>query len=565
MDNKRPVDYPFSIVHYPFKMHRPTHLHRARTEHFDLCVIGGGATGTGVALDAALRGLNVCLLEGDDFAAHTSSKSTKLIHGGVRYLEQAFKGLDWEQFKMVRKGLTERKFLLENAPHLTRPLALLTPCHSWTERFYYGTGLKMYDALAGRDNLADSHQLSTDEALALIPTLRKETLNGAVLYADGQLDDARFALALAKTAAASGAVVLNHVRAVAFGKAVDGTLQTLRVRDELTDEVFEVTSRLFVNATGTSADLIRHLANPSLPPRMRASKGAHLILPKTLLGGDTALLVPKTDDGRVMFVIPWQDHVLVGTTDTEAEPTDDPVLLENEVTYLLDYVRRYLNADVSPADVRAGFAGLRPLLQADPNAPSKTLVRDHEVEVDGASGLVSILGGKWTTYRLMAQDTVDECLRQLGEAPRPCRTETCRLAGGEGYSPGGWQTLNLPGELAQHLWNKYGTDAARVADLTRQRPDLAEPLADHQPFIAAEVVYAARHEMALTLPDVLARRMGLEALDWAATEQALPTVAALLAEELGWSEAFAQAETAAYRQHLDRQRQAAFAQQKSTA
>lgn len=546
-------------------MHRPTHLRRARTERFDLCVIGGGATGTGVALDAALRGLAVCLLEADDFAARTSSKSTKLIHGGVRYLEQAFKHLDWEQFKMVRKGLTERKFLLENAPHLTRPLALLTPCHAWTERFYYGTGLKMYDALAGRDNLADSHQLSTDEALALIPTLRKETLRGAVLYSDGQLDDARFALALAKTAAASGATVLNHVRALAFGKTVDGTLQTLRVRDELTGDVFEVNARLFVNATGTAADKMRRLANPALPPRMRASKGAHLILPKNLLGGDTALLVPKTDDGRVIFVIPWQNHVLVGTTDTEAQPTDDPVLLETEVTYLLDYVRRYLDVAVSPADVRAGFAGLRPLLQADPNAPSKTLVRDHEVEVDAVSGLVSILGGKWTTYRLMAQDTVDECLRRLGEAPRPCRTETCRLAGGDGFTPDGWQSLNLPADVARHLWKRHGTEASAVADLARQRPDLAEPLVEGHPFLAAEVVYAARCEMALTPADVLARRLGLEPLDWVATERALPTVAALLAEELGWSEAEARAETDAYRRQLEQQREAAFIQQKSTA
>jgi len=546
-------------------MHRPTHLRRARTERFDLCVIGGGATGTGVALDAALRGLAVCLLEADDFAARTSSKSTKLIHGGVRYLEQAFKHLDWEQFRMVRKGLTERKFLLQNAPHLTRPLALLTPCHAWTERFYYGTGLKMYDALAGRDNLADSHQLSTDEALALIPTLRRETLRGAVLYSDGQLDDARFALALAKTAAASGATVLNHVRAVQFGKPVDDALQTLRVRDELTGEIFGVDSRVFVNATGTAADHVRHLANPTLPPRMRASKGAHLILPKTLLGGDTALLVPKTDDGRVIFVIPWQDHVLVGTTDTEAEPTGEPVLLETEVTYLLDYVRRYLDVEVSTTDVRAGFAGLRPLLQADPNAPSRTLVRDHEVEVDAASGLVSILGGKWTTYRLMAQDTVDECLRQLGEAPRPCRTETCRLAGGDGFVPDGWRRLNLPAEVAQHLWKRHGTEAPAVAELARQRPALAEPLTDGHPFLAAEVVYAARCEMALTLSDVLAQRLGLENLDWAATERALPTVAALLAEELGWSEAETRAETDAYRQRLEGQREAAFTQQKSTA
>ncbi len=539
-------------------MHRPAHLHHAQTELFDVCVVGGGATGAGVALDAALRGLKVCLIERDDFAAQTSSKSTKLIHGGVRYLEQAFKGLDWDQFKLVRKALWERRYLLQNAPHLTRPLALLTPCGSWFERFYYGTGLKLYDALAGRHNLAPSRQLSTAEALQRIPSLRKKGLRGAVLYYDGQLDDARFALALVKTAAQRGATVLNHAEAVEFGKTPDGRLQTLTICDTLSGELLTVKSRVFVNATGPFADGLRHLANPTLPPRMRVSKGVHLILPKAVLNGDTALLVPKTDDGRVMFLIPWQDHVLVGTTDTEATLHDDPALQQAEVTYLLDYVRRYLDVSVSPDDVLGGFAGLRPLLQADPTASTKALVRDHEVEVDGASGLVSIMGGKWTTYRLMAQDTVDECLRQLAESPRPCQTQHHRLAGAEEFTADGGQHLAqshaLPVDVAQHLWKKYGTEAGKVANLARQQPKLAERLASGQPFLAAEVVYVMREEMALTLPDVLARRLGLEWLDWQAAEQALPAVAALLTAELGWTEVQTAEALRAYRQRLEKLR-----------
>jgi len=554
-------------------MHRPTHLHQAQTDSFDLCVIGGGATGAGVALDAALRGLRVCLIEREDFAAQTSSKSTKLIHGGVRYLEQAFKKLDWEQFKLVRKGLWERKYLLQNAPHLSHPLALLTPCASWFERFYFGTGLKLYDALAGRHNLQPSRQLSTTEALARIPTLRKKNLRGAVLYYDGQLDDARFALALVKTAARHGASVLNHASAISFGKTDDGRLVSLRVQDDLSGAVFTVKSRLFVNATGPFADGIRLLANPALSPRMRVSKGVHLILPEKILDSETALLVPKTSDGRVIFLIPWQGHTLVGTTDTEAQLHADPALQREEITYLLDYVRQYLDAEVSETDVQAGFAGLRPLLQAAPDADTKALVRDHEVEVDATSGLVSIMGGKWTTYRLMAQDTVDECLRELGETHRPAQTENQALTGAEGYTPDGWNALTtnfaLSAVIARHLWKKYGTEAFDVVKIAQAQPELSERLAAGHPFIAAEVVFVLRHEMALTLPDVLARRLGLEWLDWQAAESALPLVTSLMAKGLKWSEAETRQAEAEYRARLEALRTSArlapLTQQKSTA
>jgi glycerol-3-phosphate dehydrogenase len=520
-----------------------------------------------VALDAALRGLKVCLLERDDFAAQTSSKSTKLIHGGVRYLEQAFKGLDWAQFNLVRKALWERRYLLQNAPHLTRPLALLTPCRSWFERFYYGTGLKLYDALAGKHNIAPSRILTSAAAVQRIPSLRKNTLSGAVLYYDGQLDDARFALALVKTAARHGATVLNHAEAMAFEKTPAGRLHALTVRDGLTGETLTVKSRIFVNATGPFADGLRRLANPALPARMRVSKGVHLILPKSILRSDAAVLVPKTDDGRVVFLIPWQDHVLVGTTDTEADLHDDPALLKAEVAYLLEYVHRYLDVAVSPADVRGGFAGLRPLLQADPIASTKTLVRDHEVEVDPVSGLVSIMGGKWTTYRLMAQDTVDECLRQLAESPRSCRTENQPLAGAEGFTAGGWQQLGLPPDVAQHVWKKYGTEAERVVDLIKQRPELATRLVENEPFTAAEVVFAARHEMAMTLPDVLARRLGLEWLDWRLADNAVQPVATLMAQELNWSEAQRRDAVETYRNYLLRLQTLAVRpdQKKSTA
>ncbi|MCY7353217.1 MAG: FAD-dependent oxidoreductase [Cytophagaceae bacterium] len=550
-------------------MHRPSHLRRAQTEHFDVCIIGGGATGAGCALDAALRGLKVCLIEREDFAAQTSSKSTKLIHGGVRYLEQAFKRLDWEQFQLVRKGLWERKYLLQNAPHLTRPMALLTPCHSRFERLYFGVGLKLYDLLAGRHNLTPSRQLSTEEALRAIPTLKKESLRGAVQYYDGQLDDARFALALVRTAAQHGAVVLNHAEVQAFEASADGKLQTLIVRDLLDGQQATIRATVFVNATGPFADGIRQMANPAVPSRMRVSKGVHVILPKTVLNSETALLVPQTDDGRVMFVIPWKNHVLVGTTDTEADLGDDPALEQTEVDYLLGYVRRYLNSDVSAADVQSGFAGLRPLLQADPSTDTKTLVRDHEVEIDARSGLVSIMGGKWTTYRLMARDTIDACLRRMNAPPRPCTTETQLLVGAEGYTSEGWQELitryGLPKDVAVHLWHRYGIEAEQVAALTKQQPAWANPLVENYPFLVAEVVFAVRHEMACTVSDVLSRRLGLEDLDWQATEAALPAAINLMAEQLDWSESQAHQAESDYRQRLFGIQERALFKQKSTA
>lgn len=550
-------------------MHRPDHLHRAQTQHFDVCIIGGGATGAGCALDAALRGLSVCLIEREDFAAQTSSKSTKLIHGGVRYLEQAFKRLDWEQFQLVRKGLRERKHLLRNAPHLTRPLALLTPCSSWFERVYFGLGLKLYDFLAGRQNLAPSRQLSTEEALHLIPTLKKETLRGAVQYYDGQLDDARFALALVRTAAQHGAVVLNHAEVQAFENSAEGQIRAVTVRDRLAGTPVLIRASVFVNATGPFADTIRQMANPAMPARMRVSKGVHVILPKTVLNSETALLVPQTDDERVMFVIPWKNHVLVGTTDTEAELSDDPVLEQSEVDYLLGYVRRYLDSEVSAADVQSGFAGLRPLLQADPNADTKTLVRDHEVEVDARSGLVSILGGKWTTYRLMAQDAIDACLKQMNAPPRPCATEAQLLTGAVNYTPEGWQELatryDLPPDIAVHLWHRYGTEAEQVMALTQQQPAWANRLVEGHPFIEAEVIFAVQREMACTMSDVLSRRLGLEVLDWRATEAAIPVVANVLAEHINWSDAQARQAESEYRQHLSGLQEKAFYSQKSTA
>ena len=412
---------------------------RDRTQTFDVCIIGGGATGAGCALDAALRGLRVCLIEQEDFAAQTSSKSTKLIHGGVRYLEQAVKTLSREQFLMVRKALAERKNLLRNAPHLTRQLALLTPCRNAFEAFYYTVGLKIYDYMAGGRNLSPSRWLSGRQARELVPEMKAD-LHSAVVYYDGQLDDARFCLALVKSAAAEGAVVVNHLKISDFHFSRTGNINGALAEDTLTGERFQVRAGVFVNATGPFADRIRQLANPKLRPRMRVSRGSHVVLEAEHLSGQTAILVPKTDDGRVLFLIPWQGRVLVGTTDLEDQLSEDPGISEAETDYLIDYVNRYLARPISRADVRATFAGQRPLVQATFTKDTKSLVRDHEVETDNRTQLISILGGKWTTYRLMAEDTIDEVCKALN-VRKKSSTENYVLAGGKNFDPNSYSCL----------------------------------------------------------------------------------------------------------------------------
>ncbi|MES2734154.1 MAG: FAD-dependent oxidoreductase [Bacteroidota bacterium] len=537
-------------------MNRKYSLQRLQAETFDVCVIGGGATGAGCALDAQLRGLKTALIEKEDFAAETSSKSTKLVHGGVRYLEQAVKKLDWEQFRLVRKALKERKTMLDIAPHLAHPLPLLTPCYSWFEGWYYALGLKIYDWIAGDANLFPSRRLSKKEALQHIPTLNDADLHSAVLYYDGQLDDTRYNVMLAKTASEAGAAVANHLQVLAFAKDKAGRLLSVNVLDQLTGDVFSIKATIFINATGPFSDTIRQMANPRLLPRIRVSKGVHIVLPRELMPGHSALLIPKTDDGRVIFAIPWLNQLLVGTTDTEMRLSDshgrpsDPVVLAEEVAYLLRYLNRYLTVSAQPGQVQSGFAGMRPLLQANPDADTKELVRDHEVEEEPVSGLLSIMGGKWTTYRLMAQDTVDQAYVSLKKELVSSVTATYSLSGAHGYAPDGWKKLpkvsSLPAEVYQHLWGKYGTHTNLVIALAQENPLLSEPLTEGYPHLKAEVIYAVRYEMASTLRDVLARRLSLEVIDWQATAKAISVTAQLMAEELGWPQAYTAQEVAAY-------------------
>ncbi len=482
-------------------------------DSFDLCIIGGGATGAGVALDATLRGYRILLIEKGDFASQTSSKSTKLVHGGVRYLEQAFKKLDWQQFKMVYKALHERKLLLQNAPHLAQPLALLTPCFTWFDRLYYRIGMWMYDRIAGHTNLEPSRGLGPKQMRELSPAISLNHVRGGVLYFDGQLNDARYALAILQSAESAGACVLNYAELTHFVHSPKSLkIKEVCFRDLISGESHQISVKAVINATGPFTDSIRSLANPKLRPRMKVSRGAHIVLPATFWPGKTALLIPKTDDGRVIFVIPWREHILVGTTDDPDELREDPPILSEEIDYLLDYFNRYATGTASRSDVTATFVGQRPLLQVALEqaleSDTKSLVRDHEVEVDSRSKLVSIMGGKWTTYRVMASDTLDVLEREVfHHAPKKCLTANMRLSGGdESLRPvfeQACEKYQLAVDIRHHLWETYGSNALEllVAEPVRIHPDL--------PYLEAEVAYLKTHEMATSWDDVLMRRWGI--------------------------------------------------------
>ncbi|HNC97421.1 MAG TPA: FAD-dependent oxidoreductase [Myxococcota bacterium] len=525
--------------------------HRLSSDTFDLCIIGGGASGAGCALDAALRGLKVALVERDDFSSGTSSRSTKLVHGGVRYLEQAVKNGDLAQLRQVHHGLRERHRVLANAPHLARPLALLTPVFSWWEGLYYRIGLALYDAFSwGTERLPRTRWLSRREALRRMPGLSPR-IHSAVLYHDGQLDDARYGISLALSAAEAGAVLLHHAELLGFEHDAAGRVAAARVHDHLAADypdiipagALAIRARCFLNCTGPFADTVRLKANPALSPRIRPSKGVHAVLPYASLSSEDAMLIPRTRDGRMIFAVPFQGRVLLGTTDEDyPDPQQEPTLRSDEVDFLLDTLNPFLSRPIGHEELRAGFGGLRPLVQPPAEgaaASTRALLRDHDIEQDAASGLFSLLGGKWTTYRLMAQDAVDAICRHLGH-DAPCLTAAHPLAGAVGYGPGLWEKIaaayGISPEIAQHLARQYGSRAEVIAKWLKEQPQWGERLAAEFPYLKAEVVYAVRAEGAFTLRDVLSRRMRLEVLDWGAAMEATRATALLMQQELGWSD-----------------------------
>jgi glycerol-3-phosphate dehydrogenase len=514
-------------------------LRKIENTAFDVCVIGAGASGAGSALDAQLRGLPTVVVDAGDFAGATSSAATKIVHGGVRYLQDAVTHLDIHQYEVVKKALRERIRMLHNAPFLTRTLEFVVPCFSWFEVVYYGIGLKMYDWIAGHASLFPSRYISREETIKRFPSLNTTGLRGAIVYADGQFDDARYDMALLRTFTEAGGEALNYARVSGFSTEPNGKITAVEVRDQVTGSIFTIRARAFVNATGPFSDEIRTLAHAGILPRMRPSKGVHILLPLDGFFDREALLIPKTEDGRVIFALPWLGRLLIGTTDEEVGVQEEMILKRSEAEYLLRHVNPYLKRPFSVHDIQSAISGMRPLVGSKGKQKTKSLVRDDEVEVDEGSGLISILGGKWTTHRAMAEGTINAVEKYLKGTVTPSRTPDHPLSGAAGYDKNYPERLtsefHIPADTARHLAEKFGTVADQVLALTVNNPSLLLRVVPGFPAITAEVLYTIRYEMAVSIEDILARRTGLQLFSWEYAITAAPHVAQCLADELGWS------------------------------
>jgi glycerol-3-phosphate dehydrogenase len=525
-------------------------LARMRDEVFDVVVVGGGATGTGCALDAATRGLSVALVEARDYASGTSSRSSKLIHGGLRYLEQ-------KDFGLVREALRERGLLLNRlAPHLVTPVPFLLPLTEHWQRAYIGAGLALYDTLGGHEGLPRHRHLTRRGALKIAPALKKDSLVGAIQYYDAKVDDARHTLSVARTAAALGAAVASNARVVGFlreGERVTG----VRVRDELASEVFDVRAREVVNATGVWTDDVQDLVGERGKFKVRASKGIHLVVPRDRMQLDTGLIL-RTETS-VLFVIPWGRHWIVGTTDTDWElDKAHPAASATDIDYLLERVNEVLAQPLTREDVEGVYAGLRPLLTGESESTS-SLSREHTVAVP-VPGLVAVAGGKYTTYRVMARDAIDAVARGLDEAVPPSATHVTPLAGADGFQAL-WnrrerlaRASGLHVARIEHLLRRFGTLTAELLAQVAADPALGRPLPGADDYLAVEVRYAATHEGALHLDDVLARRTRISIETWDRGLEAAEPAARLMAEPLGWDEETIRREVELYRARVAAER-----------
>ncbi len=478
---------------------------------WDIIIIGGGATGLGAAVDAASRGYRTLLLEQCDFAKGTSSRSTKLIHGGLRYLKQG-------SIALVVEALKERGLLCQNAPHLVSHLPFLVPNYHWWEAPFYGAGIKIYDLLAGKWGLRPSERLSREETLFRIPTLEPKDLRSGTIYYDGQFDDARLAIALAQTAVDQGAVVINYMGVTELIKE-KGVLRGVKAKDFESGEVYTLHAKAVINATGAFSDRVRKMDEEDRAPIIAPSQGIHLVLERSFMPTDTAVLIPQTEDGRVLFFIPWHRHILIGTTDTPVNKIAlEPRAQEEEIDFLLRHASRYLVRHPKREDLLSVFAGIRPLVGKGQN--TARLSRDHTILIS-RSGLITVAGGKWTTYRKMAQDVIDKAIRIGALAESPCVTQRLHL---HGYNPGRHHT---------DAWVSYGTDGTQLNKLIEQQPLWGNLLHPRLPYLPVEVVWAVREEMARTLEDVLARRTRALFLNAKAALEIAPRVVQIMAAELG--------------------------------
>lgn len=487
----------------------------AQVNEWDIIIIGGGATGLGAAVDAASRGYKTLLVEQYDFAKGTSSRSTKLVHGGVRYLAQG-------NIKLVRESLRERGLLLKNAPHVCHDIPFILPFFRWWEKWYYGIGLKFYDLLSGNLSLGKTSVLSKKTTQKLLPSIASGKLTGAVLYHDGQFDDSRLAINLVQTAAEQGATIINYCKLVSItktGKRISGVV----VNDIISGKGYSLSCKVIINATGVFTDKIMQMDDPLHTPIITASQGIHIVVDKKFFPGENAMIIPKTDDGRVLFTVPWHDKVVIGTTDTALdEILIEPKALKEEVDFVIRHMNRYLNTDIKYSDIRTVFAGLRPLIKIKEKKSTSFLPRDHTTIVSN-SGMVTITGGKWTTYRSMGMSAVDNAVFTAKLPKKPCVTASLPLHG---------FTNKL---IADESLSYYGSDAEAIILLMNEEPQLKEKIHPELPYTKATVIWAIRNEMAMTVEDILARRTRALILDARASIEAAPTVASLMAKEMNKS------------------------------
>ncbi|WWC99511.1 hypothetical protein V866_006414 [Kwoniella sp. B9012] len=520
---------------------------------FDLLIVGGGATGAGTALDAASRGLKVACVERDDFASGTSSKSTKLVHGGVRYLQKAIFELDYEQWKLVKEALKERRVFLETAPHLSSMLPILLPIYTWWQLPYYYAGCKLYDILAGKENMESAYWMGKGKAMEAFPMLKSDGLVGGVVYYDGQHNDSRMNISLVMTAVQHGAIMANHVEVTALHKRPDPSrggeerIYAASVKDRMTGEEWKVRCRGVINATGPFSDGVRKLDEPTTKEIVAPSAGVHITLPNYYGPKTMGLLDPATSDGRVIFFLPWQGNVIAGTTDSPTTVSQNPIPAEKEIQWILDEVRNYLSPDVKVrrGDVLSAWSGIRPLVMDPAAKNTQSLVRNHMINIS-KGGLLTIAGGKWTTYRAMAEETVDAAVKEYGLKPNgPSTTEHIKLVGGHAWSKTMYikliQQFGLETEVAKHLSESYGDRAWTVASMAATT-GLSWPLhgvrfSPLYPYIEAEARYAVRCEYALTAVDFIARRTRMSFLNVQVTLETLPRVIDIMGEELGWDRA----------------------------
>jgi len=488
------------------------------TTEWDILIIGGGATGLGCAVDAASRGYKTLLLEKHDFAKGTSSRATKLVHGGVRYLAQG-------NIRLVREALMERGRLLQNAPHVCHTLAFVVPFYSQWQKWYYRLGLSFYDFLSGKWSLGKTKFLSKKGTIRNLPGIAPEKLTGGILYFDGQFDDSRLAINLAQTATEQGATVINYFSVNVFKKE-NGKIKSVVAKDELTGDAFTIKARSIINATGVFADGILQLAEGTKEKTITPSQGIHLVIDKKYFEGSAGLMVPKTDDGRVLFAIPWHNKLLLGTTDTAVENiTEEPVALKEEIDFVISHFNRYAVSTIGYQQVESVFVGLRPLAKTGDKNKTSVMPRDHQVEIL-PSGLVHITGGKWTTYRSMAEHAVDKAVDFAGLTKEVCKTKDLRIHG------------HTQQEETSHL-SIYGTDAGAIKNIMKEDVSLNEKIHPEYPYTKAEVKWFVQNEMAITIEDILARRTRLLFLDAGAAVTAAPGVAifmaALLKKDEQWT------------------------------